>query len=237
MQRRRILLAMGSGGGSGGGAKTFVQKSAVNASSGVTTQTTTLTGVTSGNLLVVICHWVMNAASGNPTIDATSTGWQQAVQAGPVVTTNSAWINGTSIFYLANAGAGSNSLKLNWASTARMRTIMCEVSGAATSGVVDKTSTNTSTSATTLSTTTAATTWATEISFAACSASAFTGNSAIGLTDPPTGYISIAVNQDTNTYAATECAYLIVSATGTQTASWSFSAGAAEMTVAIATFK
>jgi hypothetical protein len=222
---------------SGGGAKAFVQKSSVNASSGVTTQTTTLTGVTAANLLVCICTWDMNAASGNPTINASSTGWNLAVQAGPVVAAgNSGWITGTSIFYNQNASSGSNSLQLDFASTSRMRSIILEVSGNATSGSLDKTSTNTSTSATTLSTTTAATTWATEISIAANAASFVAGNANVGMTDPPTGYTSIEINQDTNTYAACEAAYLIVSSTGTQTASWTW-ATAGEATAAIATFK
>lgn len=234
-----MMMAMGltSGGGGGGGAKAFVQKSTVNASSGVTTQTTTLAGATAGNLLVAICTWDMNAASGNPTINASSTGWALATQAGPVVSAgNSGWITGTSIYYKQNAASGSNSLQLDFANSSRMNTEIVEFSGNVTSGSLDKTNTNTTTSATTLAVTSAATTWATEVVVVAIAARFVAGNANITLTDPPTGYTSIAVLQDTNTYAAFESAYLIVSSTGTQTATWTW-AGAGEATAALATFK
>lgn len=234
-----MMMAMGltSGGGGGGGAKAFVQKSAVNASSGVTTQTTTLAGVTAGNLLIQCVAWDMNAASGAPTIDATSTGWILAAQGGPIVAVgNSGWITGASIYCLPNAGAGSNSLKLNMANSTRLNSLMFEVSGAATSGVVDKTNTNTATGVTTNTVTTAATTWATEIVVAVNAVDFVLGNANIGMTDPPTGYTSLAVGQDTNTYAGFEMAYKIISSTGTQSASWTW-ATSGEAAAAIATFK
>lgn len=238
LRRRRTIIAMAAAGGSGGGAKTFVQKTTLNASSGVTTQTTTLTGATAHNLLIALCTWDMNAASGNPTINASSTGWQQAAQAGPVVAlNNSAWITGASIFYKQDAAAGSNALQLDFPNTARVQTIIIEVSGNTTSGSLDKLNTSTTTSATTASASTAATTWATEIVVSVVAARFVAGNANIGLTDPATGMgVSIALNPDTNTYAAHESSYLIVSSTGTQSASWSWT-GSGEAAAAIATFK
>ena len=237
LRRRRTIIAMAAGGGSGGGAKAFVQKTTLNASTGVTTQTTTLTGATAHNLLIALSTWDMNAGSGNPTINASSTGWQQAVQAGPVVSSNNgAWITGASIFYKQDAAAGSNALQLDFANTARVQTIIIEVSGNTTSGSLDKLSSSTTTSAATVTATTAATTWATEIVVAVNAAQFVGSNSNIGMTDPATGLsVSIAVNQDTNTYAAHESSYKIVSATGTQSASWSWT-GASESAAAIATF-
>lgn len=241
LMRRRAILAelQSSGGGSGGGAKAFVQKGTINPSSGVTTQTTTLTGVTAGNLLICCVAWDMNAASGAPTIDSTSVtaGWQLADQGGPVVALgNSGWITGASIYYLPNAPSGSNSLKLNMANTCRLNALMFEASGALTSNPLDKVNHNSTTSATTLGATTAATTWATEIAVCAIATRFVSGNSNITLTDPPTGYTSLAVLQDTNTYAAFEFAYQILSSTGTQSATWSW-AGAGEAATVMATFK
>lgn len=215
-----------------------VQAGTVNASSGVTTQTTTLAGVVAGHLLELSVHWDMNAASGKPTLDSTAVtaGWLEAGTAGPQVAAgNSGWITGVTKFYLQNCPSGSNSCKINFANSARCNSQMVEYSGYATSGALDKVATNVTASATTLTATTAATSQANELVTASIAARFVAGNANISLTDPPTGYTSNAVLQDTNTYAAFESSYKEVTSTGTQAATWSW-AGAGEATALVVTY-
>jgi hypothetical protein len=216
-----------------------VQAGTVNASSGVTTQTTTLTGVVAGHLLELSVHWDMNAASGEPTLDSTAVaaGWIKAGVAGPQVSAgNSGWITGVSKFYLQNSSSGSNSCKINFANTARCNSQMVEYSGYATSGALDKVQPAVTASATTLTATTATTAQANELVTASIAARFVAGNSNIGLSDPATtGFTSNAVLQDTNTYAAFESSYKEVTSTGAQAATWSW-AGAGEATALVVTY-
>jgi hypothetical protein len=215
-----------------------VQAGTVNASSGVTTQTTTLTGCTLHNLLELSVHWDMNAASGKPTLDSTAVtaGWLEAGTAGPqVAQANAGWITGVTKFYLQNCPAGSNACKINFASSARTNSQMCEYSGYAQVGPLDKVATQITGSATTITATTATTSQATELVTASIAARFVASNSNIGLTNPPTGFTSNGVLQDTNTYAGFESAYKEVVATGAQTATWSWT-GAGEAAALVVTY-
>jgi hypothetical protein len=65
-----------------------------------------------------------------------------------------------------------------------------------------------------------------------------TGSVAVGLTDPPTGYSSIHVQQDGSTYIGGESAYKIVSALETSAATWSWTSGGANAYASVlATFQ
>jgi hypothetical protein len=217
----------------------FVQKNTLNSSTTVTTQTTTLTSVTSGNLVIAVSSWAINAGlTSVPSLDSTSVtaGWQEAGHAGGVDSSgHPGWTTGVSVYYLQNAPSGTASLKLNYPASTYARTILAEYGGYATSAPVDKIAVNTSAGATTLTVTSATTSQANELVIVGHACAFATSNSNIGLTNPPSGYTSLAVVQDTNTGSGVEFAYKEVTSTGAQSATWSWS-GTTEATSIVVTF-
>lgn len=96
-----------------------------------------------------------------------------------------------------------------------------EFSGIASSSAVDKTATDPGAASDTSATpTTATTTQADELVVCALH---INGNSTnCHITDPPSGYTTIGVQQDNTTTCGYQSGYKVVSATGAQSASWTF---------------
>jgi hypothetical protein len=216
----------------------FVQKNTVTAGLGVTSLSSSLTGVTAGNLVILTIAWDVNGGSTGPSLDGTAVaaGWLVAENpAGVVSTGNSGWDTGVSIFYLQNAASGTRTVNVTFPNSTRANTLLSEFSGYATSGAKDQVATNNVASGTSLTVTSGTTTVATELVIAAVAQCFVLGNGNNTVSDPPTGYTSLAVLQDTNTYASFEFAYKEVSSTGTQSATWTW-ASTGEGIASIATF-
>lgn len=219
-----------------------VQAGAINTSTSVTTQTTTLGSVVAAHLLELTVFWdlIGTTSVGTPTLDATATaaGWLPAGVVGPVdsASHSGSYVTGVSKFYLQNCPSGSVSCKVNFPATAfSVSSQIVEYSGYATSGALDKVAVVPLASGTTVTVTTAATAQANELVTASVATNFAFNNSATGLTDPPTGYLSNAVNQDTNGKAAFESSYKEVTSTGAQSATWSWS-GTGEGAALIVTY-
>lgn len=133
---------------------------------------------------------------------------------------------------LASGGSG-HTFTLNQGSSAYIEGDFSEFSQVVTSSALDKTATNQVASGTTSTSTTATLAQADELIIAAIVVNVSSSN--VHLTDPPSGYTSIGVNQDPNTSIGYEAAYKIVSATTAVSATWTFDSAAAAS--AIATYK
>lgn len=203
----------------------FVQKNTNTHGTDVTSLSSSITGVTAGNLLLLVVSWANSGSSTGPQLDATavSNGWKVGQNpTGTASTGHSGWFVGASIFYLPNTPSGTNAVNITFNNTSRLDTILAEFSGYATSSPLDKTATNNVANGTTVTVTTAATTVATELVMAAVATTFEFGNGNEGITDPPTGYTTLNVNQDNNLACSFEMAYKEVVATGTQSATWSW---------------
>jgi len=203
----------------------FVQKNTLTGFLGVTSASSSITGATLHNLLVLFISWDVNGGTTGPSLDSTAiaAGWLTARNpAGITAIGNSGWATGMSIFYRQDAASGTNTVNVTFPNSTRAQTLIAEFSGYATSGALDITATNNVANGTTVTVTSATTNQATELVVVGVAADFVASNSNIGITDPPTGYTSLAVLQDTNTYAGLEFSYKEVTSTGTQSATWSW---------------
>lgn len=216
----------------------FVQKNTVVLTAPGTTQTPSLTGVAAGNLLVLMVAWDTTVATAGPTLDAgaVTAGWKVAINpTGVQAVANSSWFTASSIFYLQNAPAGTNSCKINFANSAFFNTQIAEFAGYATSGALDQVGQQALTSGTTITTTSPSTTQANELVISLASARFAASNSNIGMTTPPTGFTALSVVQDTNSSSAYSFAYKEVTTTGVQSTTHAWS-GTGEAQGVIVTF-
>lgn len=198
--------------------------------------TPTLTGVTAGNLLIVTCFGARLGVTSSPPAPA---GWIKALNATWVTANFAGYDSGAEIYYQENATAGAASCSLDCVeSNAALRAVMSEWAYPGT-GRLDKIST--ASAATPGGTsgntgTTATTSQANELIIAIITCANVLQSAAQGLTDPPTGFTSLDVSQTSFTTGCGEAAYKEVTATGTQTAAYTWSV-AGEWLGGIATFK
>jgi hypothetical protein len=185
--------------------------------------TLTLTGVILGNTLTCTVGYAKySGAAATPTLaDASGQIWLADNVPTPQGITN-AW-SGVAQFSLPNANAGSHALTISIA-TSNVQLSAQEWSGLLTATAIDKSANAGGNSAgpqTTTSGTTAATSQASELAIVGMNATGG-GVTNIALTDPPAGYTSLFVNQNSTGPGAAEHAYLILSATGAQSATWNW---------------
>lgn len=182
--------------------------------------TATRTGVTANNRLVLKVSYIHTAA----TAIATPSGWTALETPAPAATYQAGgYYTGTAVFTIDSASAGSNSAALSFTGTAWALWTISEWSGYPNQGVHAHNSSAATTNTSGDTGTTSATTTANALVITAFTPSAVNGASNIGLTNPPTGYTSLSVWQDTSTYLlAGETAYKEVTSTGTQTAAYSW---------------
>lgn len=220
----------------------FVQKTSATVDNTTGLGTCQLTGVAANNSLALLISMggggagaAGNAAPSPPT-DTGGSGWQLAV--GPVsVKGAGAPTTQAAIYYKLGASAGTHSLSMTLPAGTFCHWTFVEFPVASALDVT--TSNSGTTSVTTGNTgTTGSTTQASEAILVALSAEALSGLPAAAFSDPPTTYTSLSAEQVTNAHEGAEHAYKEVAATGTQSATWTWTSGAEDVWMGvIATFK
>lgn len=218
----------------------YIQKVSNSVDATGTSVNMTLTGVTAGKTLAVLIGSTSSAVGqaswGNPTDSAGQT-WAKAV--GPVsVGASSIEQSMAAIYYLLSANAGTHTLTFTVDASSYLTYTFVEMP---TCTAVDQTQSSGGTTSTTSGSTgtTGTTTQADEIVLALLT----TNTSGAGLanaafTNPPSGYTSLYVENATNAHTGGQHSYLEVSATGTQSAAWTWTTGAqTSWQAVIATFK
>lgn len=200
----------------------FVQASTLTASTGGATNSPSLAGVTSGNIVVLTIAWGQ-ITNGNP---PTVSGWICAVDQPGQTFAGGVGFLGVSIFYKRSSG-GTENPTVTPAAGSSLATMSCQIQehsnitilGPTTWATTVATSGNTGTTASTISS---------NATVVACVGmaenSAGTATSSEGISTPATaGYSSAGVQQD-NTSSGTLCefSYKQVTSTGTQTGSWTW---------------
>ncbi|MDE2100276.1 MAG: hypothetical protein KGL39_23700 [Patescibacteria group bacterium] len=172
-----------------------------------------ITGVTSGNFLVLSVTWLASSASTITGITDSAGGtWQSTT----VSTVGSSFLY-SQVWYLPSAAAGTHTLAITWsASTGTTVTEIAEFSGVGSLDTQGQTS-NASTASITSSSLTPA--QAGELLIAVMAEPGV--NSADGISDPPTGWTSLMAEQNGFSYMGAESCYLINSGTTAQSATWS----------------
>lgn len=197
---------------------------------------------TTGNLIVVVVHGERAGAQVDvPTItDSKSNTYTQAVDSG--LTTGVSVTNRSQIFYKENAtGGASHQITVTFAGSRGCVWSAFEISGALTASSLDQVSSAKGTVAGTDASVgpSSATTQADEIVIVGAGTRADTSANIV-MTAASSGYTNVALEQDASTYGTGgSIDYKIVSATGTQSASWSHSNTLAftEWHAVLATFK
>lgn len=190
----------------------FVQKT--NASVNGSSPSPALTGVTAGNTLVLILSSYL-ASDSTPT-DSSGQTWGKAFF-------NAGTVAHTGMYYLLNANAGTHTLTWGAGSGSTYITYsLVEIPACSALDVAGTvvTQTGNPTTATASVTTVAAST----IIIGVLSEDWDTGQANQGITDPPTGFSSISVQQDAVNYMPAEHCYKEVLSQGTYTANWSLNA-------------
>ena len=194
----------------------IVQK-ASNAVASVASFSPSLTGVTAGNTLV-LCVCSSGFSDTTPTDSASQT-WSKAFYLA----------NGAcsvAVYYLLSANAGTHNLTVSHGGSAFDSWSLVEIPTCTAVDVVSTLGSGSNT-ITTLSTPSMTTTNASDAIFAMLSVDAATGLTNAGITDPPTGYTSVYVQQNSSAFEGCEIAYKEVSSIGAQAATWTFTADAA----------
>jgi len=214
-------------------APTIVQTVApTNPVTHATTLAVSITGVTAGNTLLVVA--VHNNSSGvvggilNSVTDSNGTGWTVYNDA----ETNNPPV-GVSMATLVNVAAGTHNLTLNLSVDAYCNAKIYELTPCTvdSSSVVAVGATPTATS---VSITTVA---AQTLVFAFLGVLLSGSNTNLGITDPPTGWTSDAVAQNTTLmYPEFEYARRTTTTAGTYSASWTWTAGNMSNSVAAIAF-
>lgn len=198
----------------------------------------TLTGVGAGNTVVFVVSYIDVSSSGTPTVP---TGFAAAENPAAVAVVG---INtGASIFYKANTSgtvtATMNSLSggaslyseaslTEWQFTA---TPLDQNAGPGTSQGASTTTASTPTTGTLAQ--------AAETVIVAISIGASTGLANAGISNPPSGYTSLAVAQDTATGVGAQISYKDAPSTAGQNATWTYTSDSSQVASeqVIATFK
>lgn len=205
--------------------------------------TLTLNGVAAGNLLVLNTTYYRGAGSHAAEAIPTDTNgtWSVARADVPALFTGGTSDDiGTSIFYVQNAASGTHTVTPE--ANTKIHCTLTEYSGVVTAGSLDtsasgKTENTTHTSRTTG--TTATTSQADELVVIGHGMVAGTGASNVGYTDPVSGFTTLQKVVDDATDVATFHAFKIISSTGTQSATFDWTASESTMSsqAVIATFK
>ena len=203
----------------------------------------TLNGVAAGNLLIawqsIFRATSTQAAVGTPT-DSVGANFSVAIAGVPAFLFSSSWDVGVGIFYKQNAESGTHTVTPEAASNDHGT--LSEFSGMSTTGALDvsiaaKTENTSHTSRTTG--TTGTTAQADELICIGHSLGGFNGAVDVGYTDPVSGFTTVQKVINDASDLAMFHAYKIASATGTQSATFNWTA--TETTIsshaAIATFK
>ena len=224
----------------------LIQKVTVQAQ-GVASVTANLSGVTAGNLLTVQAS--ANQYSDSPSVIVAPTGYSTAAAVFNTGQINGSSYAGAGIFYKENVTAGAQSATLDATGTAVLQgaITLAEWSGYATSASLDASATNFATytaagAETANSGTTAAVAQASELVLGVMLYAGQGADSNLGITDPPTGYTSLAVNQADNNqpYVCYEqCYQESTSLSGAQSINWNYTSSSTSQgwAAAIATFK
>lgn len=218
----------------------FVQKSAKFTASAATNVTSGGITTTSGNHLVTTWSSWCNAVSTQGTV-ADNKSNSHAVDVSVKDGGSAGGFGRTSIASALNVTGGSgHTITVTQGGSPAGGTYfegnVSEFSGTLTAAALDQTTTATSgASSTSVTPTTSATTQADEVVIACVVVN--NSSATCGIVDPPTGYTSIGVNQDSNNTIGYEAAYKIVSAPGAQSAAYTFNSVSAGSGGAIATYK
>ena len=204
----------------------------------VTTKTSGTRTTTAGNAIVVLAHVRAPASPSFGTSDVTDSKGNTYTRLAFKIQTNGSQYAGTGIYYCANPGSMGASHTVTYTDTAASNCTIhieaIEISGQDTAGGADVTATDGNSSSGTPSTgTTAATAQADEIAIA--TAGGYNA-AAPSITATPSGYTDIANTAATDGFLGMS-AYKILSATGTQTASWTIDQTTSIVCGAIATIK
>lgn len=208
---------------------TIVQEGTVVEGLSVGAQSTSITGVTQHNALILMVSWVTaTPPKAGPQLDSTAVaaGWLVAANPDGVVTDNPAWCTGSSIYYLLDAPAGTSAANVIFGDSTHAHSQIVEASGVATVRAFDQGGqTILPPSQHGLTVTSGVPTSATGIAFALCSAAALTGNSNNTLTAAPTGWTGISAFQDTNAYPCYSFSYALITSAVAQSATYTWGIG------------
>jgi len=191
----------------------IVQKSS-NSLASVASFSPSLTSVTAGNTLVLLV--AASAFTDTTPTDSTGQTWSKAV-----------YLNNTgcqvAVYYLLSANAGTHNLTVSHGGSAFPSWSLVEIPTCTAVDVVSTLASATNT-ATTLSSNAITTTNANDAVFVLFAADVATGHTNAGITDPPGTYSSVFAQQNTSSFAGCEFGYQEVSSTGSQSATWTFTA-------------
>ena len=202
----------------------YVQKGSVSSVVGGVASTPSITGVTAGNTLICVLSMY---SSVTPTVTAPTDSSGQTWS----ILTQSAYQNPkkTAIFYLLNANAGTHSLSMPSQTGAQIAQVaefkgLLAVGGTAVAAGSSSFTTSQSSGNYTPS-------QAKEVVIAVCGIDSATNPET--LTDPPTGWTSLGVQQNGATYSPAEFCYRETTTTTPVSATWSWTtAGASAISVA-----
>jgi hypothetical protein len=191
-----------------------VVQSAATAAQGVTSTSVSLSGVSSSNMLVLVVttNVVPTTPSGFTLV------YEPAAGGG-------AWNSeyfGNIVYIKSSPTAGTNTVSVSFSRTAIPNVCLIEVSGLTSSTADVKVVNNLTGTPTTVSVSSGSLAQANEIVFALLAYSIPGGVSNAAITNPPTGFTSLWVEDNTLNYAASEFAYQVVSATTSLSATWSW---------------
>ena len=207
-----------------------------------TTVVATVTGVTAGNLLTIEFGYYIGGNTTQPSTPTDTNGTVSVAEAPAGLTPFGTDVTGANIFYVQNANAGIHVITSTVGLGNSGRMTVTEWSGAATSSVLDQ-HTNASTSGganTSQSTgTTGTTSQANELVIIALDTSGSPGSSNIGIPSPAvSGFTDLQKGQNTSSDIGFAHAYKIISSTGTQSATFTWTDNTTNASQAvIATFK
>ncbi|MDE2101732.1 MAG: hypothetical protein KGL39_31085 [Patescibacteria group bacterium] len=215
---------------------TKVQSATGGSASVGSSVTVTLTGVTAGNLIVVIrSAWNNNGAAGAAPTDSNGT-VGTAVNEG--VTTAFGGYSQTSVYYVASANAGTHTFTFTTASGSPVHVTAAEYNyGTGYTYAADQAALNTNAASPVASGTTAALATTFDLAVAAVAIPGSTGATNAAITDPPSGFTSLFAQQNTASDLGTEHCYAALSSSSAVSTSWSYTSDTINNTAAIATFK
>lgn len=214
----------------------LVQKSTRVSTFGGSSVAPSLTGTTAGNLATITVYYTSDTQATAP---AAPSGWSVAIAPTPVTpgVSGAQWHTGAAIYYKENIAGGTLSATVASTGTCAIDAVM-EEWGYTGTGLLDKTTSGSSTPTVTSGNTgtSAVTSQANELVIVCMAGPQVNVSANHNITNPPTGYTSLDVSNNSNTDASGEAAYLEVTSTGTQTAAWTWTTGGEFMGV-LATFK
>lgn len=211
------------------GATSIIQKSAKVFGVGATSFSPTLSSVTAHNSLLMIVAFSQNIANSTVPTDSSGQVWSYAGGYLP----SSGGPAGYFIYYLLDANAGTHTLTWSqpsgtWATLQLVETVPLSALDVVGTGV-------TATTTSPLVGNSVTTTGTSDLVIGVLSIDNSNGNSALGISDPPTGtttYTSGDVFNDSTSYMGFEWCYADVAAGATGTATWTYSTADSGQTIA-----